>query len=460
MKSHFPAILFSAFFLFLQISCSVTGEVELVEEETPVLPEPSPGELDLSFNGIGYVTRNNTAGTTGDDLAKGVITDRNNNIYATGTSYDGTSAFMTLWKCKEDGTPDASFGDNGVVVSRIQGGSEYSQEGGEDLVTDSQGNILVIGYFSAISGNTTSKAYIWKYTPGGALMTTFGNNGILVIDLGDRDERFEDIELDAHDNIFIVGSYNNKAAILKFDSRGVFCQDFGVNGVSTGFRTGVKFVALAIAPGGAIYCTGYDYLGYDSTDDMLLMKFNSDGTVDTSFGSSGYVTHDNAVACSFSGDDRGECITLDDSENIYIGGYSGYWYSKYFSVWKCTSDGSLDTSFGQKGFVSLYRPPSIRGASYANDITLDSSNYILLTGLAHDMTYDDMIIWKFLPDGTLDPRFGTDGMVTHDNAAQKTSDFTHDFGQAIHLDNKGRIIVAGSSWGDTGIDMAIWRYIN
>ena len=67
----------------------------------------------------------------------------------------------------------------------------------------------------------------------------------------------------------------------------------------------------------------------------------------------------------------------------------------------------------------------------------------------------EMVIWRFLPGGSLDTGFGTAGVAIHGSAAGGNSG---DFAEAITLDLQGRILVAGWSYNGTDNDIVVWRY--
>ncbi len=126
-------------------------------------------------------------------------------------------------------------------------------------------------------------------------------------------------------------------------------------------------------------------------------------------------------------------------------------------IWRYNPDGTLDTSFNGVGYVVHNGAAGGNGIDAGGGVVLDSAGRILVAGSSTNSGGNrDMAIWRYNPDGTLDTSFNNVGYVVHDNAAGGNG---HDSGNDILLDSLGRIVVVGSSTGSgTGDDMAIWRY--
>ena len=348
----------------------------------------SAGVLDNSFSGDGIVTYDNPIGTNGAAKGYGIALDSAGNIYVTGESADLNvnnfslnRYFMAIWKFLPSGARDYTFGTSGVVlVSGTVGGRT---DRGYAIALDSTDNIYVVGASGYVAGASASSMVVWKYDNSGAPDTSFGTDGIVV----HNDATGGGITLDNADNIYVTGS------------------------------------------------TGY----------MTIWKYDSDGTLDTSFGTAGIVVHNNANATGGMGKD----ITLDNAGNIYVSGYSTQIaiFNYDMVVWKYKSDGTLDDSFATVGFVTYDNGSHDQG----DGIVLDSAANIYVTGYNRNTT-DDMVILKYDSGGALDSSFGTGGVVVYDGGG--TAPGGGDKGHGIALDSANGIYVAGES----SYDMAIWKY--
>lgn len=178
-----------------------------------------------------------------------------------------------------------------------------------------------------------------------------------------------------------------------------------------------------------------------------------------------YTTCLNDVGCEV----KAEAMAIDGLGNIYVTGHSGYanWFSnsRYMVIWKYTSTGVLDTSFGTDGIV--IHSNAAKSTWFYNDygygITLDSSGNVYVTGrsIGYDIGDSYMVIWKYRSTGVLDTSFGTDGIVINSRAASGGNNTTYDRGNDIVMGSSGNIYVTGSSRNDIPTideDMVVWKY--
>jgi uncharacterized delta-60 repeat protein len=132
------------------------------------------------------------------------------------------------------------------------------------------------------------------------------------------------------------------------------------------------------------------------------------------------------------------------------------------ALWRYTSSGVLDTTFGPDdnpadgtpdGFAAYDRGSYDTG--YA--VALDPDGRVYVAGHTHGGSSNyDMTLWRYDGAGTLDASFGSSGIVMHDGAADAGK---NESGVAIALDQDGRIYVAGYSRDSGGVDhMTTWRY--
>jgi uncharacterized delta-60 repeat protein len=171
------------------------------------------------------------------------------------------------------------------------------------------------------------------------------------------------------------------------------------------------------------------YAGVDGVDRFALVRYNSDGSLDTSFNSNGKVT--TAVG---TGTCKGEGLTLQDDGKIVVVGYSfNAGEQSCFTVLRYSADGSLDTSFGDSGKVTT----TVAKQSNADGVVMQSDGKIVAAGNAFiDGGNNDFGVVRYNANGTLDTTFNGTGKATADFGA-------HDIGHSVAVHGDGRIVVAG-----------------
>nr|MDZ8281987.1 hypothetical protein [Nostoc sp. ChiSLP01] len=233
-------------------------------------------------------------------------------------------------------------------------------------------------------------------------------------------------------------------AIARYNSDGTLDTTFNTTGkVTTDFNASNDgSYSIAVQDDGKILVAGYSNNGTD--DDFAIARYNSDGTLDTTFNTTGKVTTDfNASK------EGGNSITVQDDGKILVAGYSNNGTDDDFAIVRYNSDGSLDTTFNTTGIVTT----DFNGSNEAgNSIAVQSDGKILVAGYSNNGTDDDFAIARYNSDGSFDTTFNSTGKVTTDF---NTSD---EGGYSITVQDDGKILVVGSSNNGTNDDFAIARY--
>ncbi len=184
----------------------------------------------------------------------------------------------------------------------------------------------------------------------GDLDSSFGTGGLVTTDVAGNADRGYSIAIQS-DGYIVVAGYANPGsydgfAVARYASDGFLDPSFGTGGLVTTDMSGNSDQgrSIAIQADGKIVVAGYAYdSGYDS---FALARYNADGSLDISFGTGGKVTTD------MSGNsDRGHSVAIQSNGKIVVAGYaydSGY---DSFAIARYNSDGSLDTSFATDGKV-------------------------------------------------------------------------------------------------------------
>jgi uncharacterized delta-60 repeat protein len=217
--------------------------------------------------------------------------------------------------------------------------------------------------------------------------------------------------------------------------------------------------AIAIDSSGRILIAGSSTKSAGNTD-MAVWRFKSDGTLDTSFNSSGVFVHNSAAGGN--GDDSGNAIAIDSLRRIVVAGSSRNSAGNTdMVIWRLKSDVTgtgtvLDTTFNGSGIVINNGAAGSNGNDYSSSVAIDSKGRILVTGSSENIAGNtDMVVWRFNADGTIDSTFAANGIMTHNSAAGGNAD---DTGSSVAIDSQDRALVTGSSKNvDGNADMVIWR---
>ena len=246
------------------------------------------GSLDTSFGKQGMVFTSLRQGSSG---ATGVVLQPNGTslpkIVAV-ASYHGSN--IELVRYNPDGSLDKTFGSNGVVSTQL---TSSSNTGFFQLALDPvTGDLIVAG--SVQVNSTTNEGFLAAYTPNGAPDTSFGGTGIVYnssFPAGAVPIEAETIQ----SNGYIVTAGSGPGAtfdISRYSPSGALDSTFGNGGVVTtpipGSYNSAYVWALALQSNGDIVAGGE----VDSTTTKLfaLARYNANGSLDTTFGTSGIVT--------------------------------------------------------------------------------------------------------------------------------------------------------------------------
>jgi uncharacterized delta-60 repeat protein len=346
------------------------------------------------------------------------------------------------------GDLDLTFGTGGLVRTDFSSGNDS----GTALAVQVDGKIVVAG---ATPGAGGSDFAVTRYAAGGSLDPTFGGVGRVATDFGPnaRDEAAA-VVVQGDGNILVAGTTTDSGggtrfALAKYTPAGALDTSFGVGGqVITDLpgTTNDNAYDLAVQPDGKIVVVGYSGSGFP-TSDFGVVRFKPDGSLDPTFGTGGVVrtdfggSHDVPFAVALQGDGK-----------VVVGGLTSHG-SPSFGLVRYASDGSLDTTFGQGGKVSTLFPGS--NSQNIRDLAIQSDGKIVAVGYT-DISYfgaQDFAVARYSAAGSLDATFDGDGIVTtHFGGTEEQA-----FGVLVQPD--GAIVVSGTtSAGANPTNFALARY--
>ncbi|WP_419194997.1 cadherin domain-containing protein, partial [Novipirellula herctigrandis] len=302
------------------------------------------GSLDTTFDGDGNNDGMITTVFSGSlDGIFDLVIDPNDKIVVTGmASSGGGNEDITIVRYNTDGSLDGTFGTGGVV----QTGSPQDEQANAVRI-DANGHIVVAG---EMHNGTSYDFFLARYDKStGALDTSFGGGGTgyVLTDFEGGIDEIQGMEILATGEILVSGyatvSGSMDLAVARFDNNGVLDATFGGGSgyvtVAIGLGTD-KGTELAVQSDGKFVVVGETHNGTDN--DVLAVRFNSNGTLDTGFGTggTGVATFDLGVQ------EYGKAIAIQSDGSILLSGYTGELSSYDAITIRLNSDGTLDTGFG------------------------------------------------------------------------------------------------------------------
>jgi uncharacterized delta-60 repeat protein/uncharacterized repeat protein (TIGR01451 family) len=261
------------------------------------------------------------------------------------------------------------------------------------------------------------------------------------------------------DGKIVVGGYsvnmatlNKDFALVRYNYNGTLDTTFGTGGkVTTDFNnTSDRIWGLTLQSDGKIVAVGETVsLVFPGTNDIAIARYTTAGALDTTFGGTGKVTTDHG-----GGANNSAYAVAMSGTNIVVAGTENVNGNLDFMIAQYTTAGLLDPTFGTLGVTTL-------GFSGGNDvaraIAIDSSSRIVVGGYANNSGNDDFAIARFTSAGVLDTTFDGDGKAALDifgNSADQA------FSLALDSSSPQKIILAGSAYHNGNKDFAIVRYLS
>jgi uncharacterized delta-60 repeat protein len=283
-----------------------------------------------------------------------------------------------------DGTLDAGFGSGGLVTTDFGG---FDQANGVALQSD--GKIVVVGILGGAVG-------VARYNADGSLDSTFGSGGKVITDATATPDGGFDVAVTSAGKIVVGGGTSFGASdflIIRYNADGSLDSGFGSGGiVTTDFGGGDIAFGIALTADGKITAAGVMRAAAPgSPGDFALARYNSDGSLDSSFGSGGKVTTDFS-----SSDDTGNGLVIQPGGSITVAGITGTAATgTSFAVARYTASGALDTSFGSGGKATASFGNQINNAF---DIAAQPDGKVVVAGGTADFTrgVTDFALARFL----------------------------------------------------------------
>jgi uncharacterized delta-60 repeat protein len=258
----------------------------------------------------------------------------------------------------------------------------------------------------------------------GDLDPKFGGDGRVTTNVTSGYDGANDVAIQADGRIVVAGVADRRFALVRYNPDGTVDPRFGRGGaVRTDFKSGRYDAATAV-----VIQTNGKIVAVGSTGSWLAMvRYRPNGALDPTFSGNG------KVVAAFMGGASDLAIQADGK--IVVVGTSG----TSFIAARYRHDGSLDPTFGTGGKVMT----SVSDLSaYDAAVAIQPDGNIVVAGdesyLVGDAIWEDAVVVRYQTDGSLDPTFGTTGMVH----AQLTRQF---WGGHPAIQTDGKIVLAGQA---------------
>ena len=345
------------------------------------------GNLDLNFGVKGKVITPFEESSTAGTM----VVQKDSKILVAGTySYYGVG----LVRFHQNGSLDSSFGDSGLVVNDIEG---YYGEHYNSIALQSNGHIVAAG-FAQEAGNDSSHTLLARYLPDGRLDSSFGNNGIIIG--RSSPGRVNALFIQKDYKILLAGQIAKGTAndrfqfsVLRHNSDGSLDTKFGSNGkVQIPITNFSEAHGLTVQDDGKILLVGHvNSEIHLPGSDFALVRLLSDGGLDKDFGKDGKIT------TAFEGPGKAYAVKVQDNGKIITAGYArSNANANHFAMARYLPNGSLDTSFGSMGTLIS---PTLKSSGAAS-LAIQKDGKILLGGNADTsgMNNSQIALLRFLGD--------------------------------------------------------------
>ena len=413
------------------------------------------GDLDPTFSTDGKVTT--TFGL--NDHASAVAIQANGRIVVAGDTGQAKISDFAVARYNSNGTLDASFSGDGKQATDFFGGADKALA----VAIQEDGKIVAAG--SAADPNNSYDFALARYNTNGTLDNTFGGDGLVTTDFFGGDDFGHDILIQPNGKIVVGGSARNgdldDFALARYNTNGTLDTTFSGDGKQTtafGIAT-ASATAIAIQSNGRIVAAGYigTYADPGLAYDFALARYNTNGTPDTSF------SEDGRTNTSFgNGDSQAQGVALQSTGRIVAVGYADLGGgSKKFALARYNGNGSLDnggvgdsTPNDEFGTSGLLITDFFNGYDSSINDVAVQSDDKIVAVGYATHPGYDFALARYEADGALDDTFGGDGKLTTTFVLNR-----YDEARAVAIQPDGKIVVAGTNRASTpGYNFAVARY--
>ncbi len=313
----------------------------------------------------------------------------------------------------QPGQLDPSFGTNGIVKTDLgdAGKATYYKE-----AIQKDGKIIALG--NAWNGNGFDFVIV-RYNTNGSLDTTFGGSGILTTGITSQYENSKAFSIAIQKDGKIVVS--SRYAIFRYTTDGSLDFTFSGDGKLT-TESNISIGAVAVQSDGKILAAGAEEVD-EETGNPAVLRYNSNGSLDKTFGVTGKQTLDGGGFIS-------SIVIQKDGKIVVAGIYGDFANDPYAgSVFLARLDagGSVDSTFADNGKV-------YPGSGTSCSAIVQNDGKIVVAGNGAPHGNGRTFVSRYNINGSIDSSFNAHDSYKIDKETQNTS---------LALQTDGKIVVLG-----------------
>jgi uncharacterized delta-60 repeat protein len=354
--------------------------------------------------------------------SKNLLIQPDNRIIQVFTIYANNHYEFGILRYKIDGQLDSSFGNNGKTTTAMGGSDGYATAG----ALQSDGKIVVVG--SASTSNSIGFGLV-RYNSNGTIDNSFGSSGKVIASFGSYYDYATAIAIQADGKILVAGSsadsyYTGAFALARFKINGTFDSSFGQNGkIVTHLGPFVTYIggqyfgryaeesakAVVLQPDGKIILAGTSYTtdgcwdyygGIYCNPAFAMVRYHSNGIIDSSFGTYGKVT-DSVTLLQMSS------MTLQNDGKILVLGDGN---PNSFITKRYNSNGSIDNNYGIGG-TSNTKIAGLNTYHGPRSLAIRADGKIIIGGVLSGNNVSQFAILRNTSNGLPDSSFNGNGTL-------------------------------------------------
>jgi uncharacterized delta-60 repeat protein len=339
-----------------------------------------------------------------------------------------------------DGDLDPTFGTDGKVLTDFDQSTDIANA----VAIQADGKLVVVGTTYRDNDFSTEDFAVARYNPDGTLDKTFGVGGKVQTDFPNLAAVASSVVVQPDGKIVVAGgafplfTFLGDFKVVRYNSNGSLDTSFGDGGVvTTTFPEGSYAFDVGLQPDGKIIAAGTVFVdfnpGESSNTDFALARYNPDGTPDASFGNGGQVSTD------FLGleDDAFSLLIQPDGKIVAVGSANDPATFYDFAAVRYLNNGTIDATFGEAGKV--HTDLGDQNFDRARSSALQPDGQIVTAGFAISQNggVQNFAVTRYTSSGVLDTSFGVGGITQIDFGSCCQS------ANKVLLQPNGKIITVG-----------------